>query len=339
MDNPAKSAQQLMKDLKYHTGPYAEYALQARKQYLNLRLRQDKDIRYVYARAIKRIGKEIRHLAKTNGNKLKIRHLMQLERTIAQEMVLLNGYVDELIARYINEGVAIGSYYSQAITTQILKEAGMKVKKVSGIYARVNKKAVEAIYARTQNGVKVSRRVWKSTQTAEKAIKNIIREGVTLGEDAVSVARALERYVLADRLTLTDQYPGMMNRMGSRIPKNLSYEALRLARTEMTAAYGEGTILGGQASPTYTGIRWMLSSSHPVRDICDDLAGADHGLGKGVYPKGEEPRYPAHPNCLCFLIPVHKEPKDVVKSLKAWMKNPQSQPDIERWYKDIYEVA
>jgi hypothetical protein len=130
----------------------------------------------------------------------------------------------------------------------------------------------------------------------------------------------------------------MMKRMKGRVPKDISYEALRLARTETTAAFGEGTIAAARVTPSYKGMKWILSKAHPLEDICDTLAEADGwGLGAGVYPPGEEPMYPAHPNCLCVLLPIHEQPEEFVQRLKRWRVNPDSEPDIEKWYNTIYK--
>ena len=128
----------------------------------------------------------------------------------------------------------------------------------------------------------------------------------------------------------------MMKRMAGRVPGDLCYEALRLARTEMTAAFGEGTIAAARVSPSYIGMKWVLSKSHPLTDICDDLAAHDEGLGRGVYSPGDEPPMPAHPNCICTLVPVHEEPEKFVERLKKWKENPASEPKLEDWYKNIY---
>jgi len=52
------------------------------------------------------------------------------------------------------------------------------------------------------------------------------------------------------------------------------------------------------------GYQWRLSRSHPRADICDVYASVDYGLGRGVHPKGKLPRLPAHPHCMCYLVPI-----------------------------------
>jgi len=168
-------------------------------------------------------------------------------------------------------------------------------------------------------------------------MRDIIQEAVATGQDAVKTARMLQQYVRQGAMTLARDYPEMMKRMKGRIPGNISYEALRLARTEMSAAFGEGAIAAARVAPSYIGMKWVLSGSHPVPDICDTLSTYDSGLGPGVYPPGDEPPYPAHPNCLCALVPVHEEPEKFVEKLKRWTENPESEPELEQWYQNIYK--
>jgi len=50
-------------------------------------------------------------------------------------------------------------------------------------------------------------------------------------------------------------------------------------------------------------IKWTLSGSHRIYDICDDLANADSGNGKGIYPINSIPYGGvAHPHCKCKMV-------------------------------------
>jgi hypothetical protein len=189
-----------------------------------------------------------------------------------------------------------------------------EVGRIREMFARVNRQAVEACWARTRDGLYLSDRIWRAGDNLRRAMRDIVQEAVATGQDAVETARLLQKYVRSDARTLARQYPEMMRRMEGRVPGNICYEALRLARTETTAAFGEGTVAAARVSPSYKGMKWVLSKAHPLRDICDDLAAVD------VYPPGDEPPYPAHPNCLCHLIPVHEEPEDFVKRLSGGRK-------------------
>lgn len=85
------------------------------------------------------------------------------------------------------------------------------------------------------------------------------------------------------------------------------YNASRILRTETARAWGQGFLEDCRKDPDVVGIRWTLSSSHKIFDICDFYASADlYGMGPGVYPLGKTPWYPAHPHCMCPLAKVYK---------------------------------
>lgn len=324
-------------EIKKAAGEYQRWALEARREYINLRLRQDIEIRALYIRAADNIAKKIRNLVITTPSGLVYRnHLEELERSLRMEAEKLTSGYQQRMEKYIDGAVSAGVGYSKLITTDSFNRAGIGTEGLALFFAGVNAKAVKACWARTIKGLYLSDRIWRQGEKFRVNMRNIIQEAVATGQDAATTARMIEQYVRDGKATLTKDYPNMMKRMAGRIPGDICYEALRLARTEMTAAFGEGTIAAARVSPSYIGMKWVLSNSHPVWDICDPLVEHDEGLGKGVYSPGNEPLFPAHPNCICSLIPVHEKPEDFVQKLKRWKENPASEPKIEEWYQNIY---
>nr|BDD48421.1 hypothetical protein 2 [Bacillales bacterium] len=316
------------------SGAYRKWALEARKRYIELRLKQDPEIRSLYIRSVDRIAKEIRYLdQRLASTSMQKRHLEQLENQLRLES---NRFTDEFTSSmrgYVDDAVQMGSGYSRSILLNAIKEAELDMSGIDGMCVRVNKRAAEAIWSRTIKGLYLSDRIWRTGQNLRQTMRDIIQESVVLGQNATKTARLLEQYVRTDSRTISENYPNMMERIKGRVPSDLSYEALRIARTETTAAFGEGTILGSRVSPSYEGVKWILSRSHPEYDICDELA--------GIYDPEEEPSYPAHPNCLCILVPIHTQPEEFGTKLQRWKVNPSSEPKIEEWYQNIYrqEVA
>lgn len=342
MDLSSENARRLIKEIQDAAGEYGKWALEARKQYIDLRLRQDVEIRKLYIRAAERIAKELRsYVAKGSGHLYK-RHLQELEISLRREAERIAEELTAQMNEYTRKSVEAGSGYSKAVLIDLVKQAEaddiINMADIQNLFSRVNTQVVEAIWARTKNGMKLSDRIWQVSENAGNAVRDLIQESVAIGQDAVKTARMLERYVRNGVNTLAAEYPNMMKRMKGRVPKDISYEALRLARTETTAAFGEGAIAAARVTPSYKGIKWTLSKAHPLEDICDTLAEVDGwGLGPGVYPPGEEPMYPAHPQCLCVLIPIHEQPEEFVQRLKRWRDNPDSEPDIEKWYNTIFK--
>jgi len=331
------NAQAVLASIKEAAGEYEKWALEARKKYVGLRLRQDPAIRRLYISAADSIAKDLRKLqARTYSGVIRRKHLEELEASLRQSVARFTEGLSGQLQEAIQEVVNAGTGFSRSVTLDLLKRTGWDGGHLREIFAQVNRQAVEAIWARTRYGLYLSDRVWKAGENLRTTMRDIIQEAVATGQDAVKTARILEQYVRTDARTLAKQYPNMMNRMAGRIPGNITYEALRLARTETTAAFGEGTIAAARVSPSYQGMKWVLSKAHPMRDICDDLASMDNGLGRGVYSPGNEPPFPAHPSCLCHLIPVHMQPEDFVRQLKRWQENPTNEPKLEEWYQNIY---
>ena len=158
-------------------------------------------------------------------------------------------------------------------------------------------------------GYTLSTRIWRARREVRSQIDRVLREAIANGTDALEVADILEQYLdpaLAPvrnslgRL-IRNQKPVIVTRAPGRGGAG-SASARRLARTEITRAMGQATIMAGQANPFCEGIRWNLSTSHKDQDICDQHANADdYDLGRGVYPVESVPPYPSHPHDLCTL--------------------------------------
>ncbi len=324
-------------EIKGAAGEYKKWALEARKQYIELRLKQDKEIRHLYNRAADRLAYKIRHIkTDTFSGKIKKKQMEALEKELKAEAERISNELEGYMRDYIEQAVEAGAGYSRNVVIDAFTKAGISTSRIRNTFAAVNKQATEACWARTKKGLYLSDRIWQQGERYRSTVTNIIQESVAIGQDAATTARILERYIKEGSNTLAVNYPNMMKRMAGRIPKDISYEALRLARTEMTAAFGEGTIAAASVSPSYKGMKLVLSNSHPIADICDNLAAYDVGLGRGIYPPGDEPMIPIHPNCLCTLVPIHEEPEEFVEKLKAWRDNPESQPKLEEWYTETY---
>ena len=150
----------------------------------------------------------------------------------------------------------------------------------------------------------LSDRIWDISDNNYDKIQEIISSGINT--DCVEVAKALQQYVKEGAKTFAENYPNMYERMGRRVPKNLNYEALRLARNELSEVYWQATIEGFKENPAVTAVKWLLSNNRlpGYHDICDTMAYAnDHGLGAGIYPVDAAPEKP-HICCLCSLAPV-----------------------------------
>lgn len=314
--------------IKSASGDYYKWALEARKKYLLMLQQSDETIAELYIASINRIIQELKE-----GENKNLKYLLEV---IAKDVDQFNQDLAKAIKFVVENGTENGMYFIKQVSIDVLKEAGVDTVPFIKSMEFSRKRAIQTSFARShEDGLKLSERIWNIGQHNKKIMSDIVRAGA--GEDVVTVARSLESYVKKGKTSIAANYPNMIKRMESRIPANLDYKALRLARTELTAAYGEGVIASAKATPVVKYVKWVISSSHPRKDICDTNANGGPN-GNGIYEAMSCPIYPAHPNCICTLQPAPENTTVVVDKLKAWLKNPRSQPEIEEWYQTHYKM-
>jgi len=177
------------------------------------------------------------------------------------------------------------------------------------------------------NGRRLSDRVWLARKETRRHVDDTLRRAIAEGTDALKVADSLEVYLRPELRPLRNaagelvpgqakrivtQSPNVRRVLGSLRPFAGSFPARRLARTEITRAHGAATIWAAERNPFTRGVTWLLSGNHPEPDVCDQHAGHDSGLGRGVYAPNAVPRYPNHPQDRCTLAPAVVEDADAV---------------------------
>jgi len=341
---------------------YLKWALKAREQYAALRLLQDREIRQFYVKSANTLAARVA-AARAAGATNEVVRLRAMEESVQATITEMDRGLTDMFRGYLATSAEIGSSSTAGAMLAIASRAdpsGLRITPtgIMGMTARVNRAAADAMWARSKDGLFLSNRIWQTSGNAAMNMREIVRESIIMGDDPVQTARTLTTYVNNGKATMAAQYPKMQERMNStwpagmtfleakekgllkpgrtRVPNDVCYEALRLARTESSAAANEAHIMAAQSTIGYKGMRWLISTSHPDEDICDELAEADVGLGEGVYPPGEEPHAPAHPNCLCTLQAELDDMDDIAARLAEWIDDPSSDPETELWYRAEY---
>ena len=180
-----------------------------------------------------------------------------------------------------------------------------------------------------ENGLSVSNRVWNLAGNAKKEMEIIIQNGIKEGKSAADIQKSLKGYLNEpDKLfkRVRNKETGELElskaaqkyRPGRGVYRSAHANAMRLARTEIKAAYCEAAWNAAQSNPLITGWRIVLSNNHttlikgkkvPLKDICDTL--------QGIYPKSFKFRG-WHPQCRCDMHPItitSEESRDLYKSI------------------------
>lgn len=189
--------------------------------------------------------------------------------------------------------------------------------------------AAEWFYGDTQS---LSARIWNVEGSGRDAINRVLMQGVVNGDSAWNVAKNLEKFLGAGqdcpRWTSTRLYgrtafdksagdtTGLLS--GNDCDgRGVSYNALRLARTEIQKAHALATDKVMAAQPWVEKEQCHLSAAHPEPDECDDIVeGGDKN--DGVYPVGTI-EYPLHPNCFCYKTAVMMDEQAFTSQLNGWL--------------------
>ncbi|MBL8165427.1 MAG: hypothetical protein JNJ61_25815 [Anaerolineae bacterium] len=166
------------------------------------------------------------------------------------------------------------------------------------------------------NGYRLSDRIWNTADDTRTAINKLIRDGIQQGWSAEKLAKTLEQFLDPSRAALRTKKP---------YGRDGSFDAMRLARTEIARAHAQASYMAALTNPYVEGIDWALSPSHPRTDICDSYATIGMGGGriKEPYTLGAPKLPPAHPHCLCRVQPyVSATPKEITDKLRAIFQDP-----------------
>lgn len=193
------------------------------------------------------------------------------------------------------------------------------------------------------DGINLSARIWNVEGAGRDAINNVIMQGIADGDSAWNIAKKLEEFLGAGQdcprwtstrlygRTASDKSAGDTTGLLSGNDcdgRGVSYNALRLARTEIQKAHALATDKALMAQPWVEKEQCHLSAAHPETDECDDVI-ANGEDGKGIYAVGTI-EYPLHPHCFCFKTAVLMDEKKFTSQLNGWL-NGESFPEMDAY--------
>lgn len=151
-------------------------------------------------------------------------------------------------------------------------------------------------------GYRLSDRIWDTSATTRRKIDQLLAEMIAEGRGSRAMARELEQFLLPGRRIMRTNKP---------YGTTASFDAMRLSRTDITAAHGRAGLMSAHMNPFVNGVDWVLSGSHPKVDICDEYAAGS------PYALADAPILPAHPMDLChYRWRVIGEISDVIDQLR-----------------------
>jgi hypothetical protein len=194
----------------------------------------------------------------------------------------------------------------------------------------------------------LSGRIWRIDREARDGINMVLMNGIQQGDSAWNIAKALEQFLGAGgdcpRWTSTRLYGRTKSDIASGDVAGLlsgtacdgsgvTYNALRLARTEIQKVHSLATDRMMAQQPWVKEEQVHLSAAHPETDICDDTVAGGRD-GQGIYSVGEI-ELPQHPNCLCYKTAVLMPESEFTSSLRGWMRGESEWSAMDQYASDL----
>lgn len=201
--------------------------------------------------------------------------------------------------------------------------------------------AAEHLYG---DGMNLSARIWKWDRESRDGMNQVLMDGIANQRSAWDIAKGLEQYLGANqdcpRWTSTRLYQRTKKEIASGDTGGLlsgnacdgsgvSYNALRLARTEIQKAHALATDRILAAQPWVEKEQCHLSAAHPKTDICDSVVQGGE-KGEGIYDVGTI-EYPLHPHCLCYKTAVLMDEKEFTSDLRGWLRGTTTWSEMDSY--------
>lgn len=176
------------------------------------------------------------------------------------------------------------------------------------------------------SGWSLSKRIWNDKEETLRELYKITAGGVAQNKSIYEIARDLEKYV-----SPTAAKPwNLVDKDGKKIyPKQVDYNAQRLARTLVQHGYQQSFIETTKENPFIVDYIWNSNGSRAC-ELCMSRDGVH-------YKKSELPM--DHPNGMCTMVPNVSE--TLIDDLANWFNEPAgSYPEIDKFAKNFgYETS
>lgn len=242
-----------------------------------------------------------------------------------------SGITDGVALAYNHDEMVIGGY-------SVLTDKAIRVARDTAAATFISNRL------KTKNGLNLAQIIWNYCQQTksefEMAMSNTIADGIKKGSSAEEIGKSIRKYLNDPDMmyrryhTIKVQKNGKkkdvvtwrrrriidgkvrfveepLEKVGMGVYRSSRKNALRVARTEINAAYHKARNERWQNEPFVIGQYIHVSPQHNIDDICNDL--------EGRYPK-DYVWISWHPQCICTSDPITiqgEEKKEFYKRLMA----------------------
>lgn len=229
--------------------------------------------------------------------------------------------VNKEIESTVKSGMTYSANAVVESNTKWLESLGFDSSKIDIAFNHVPDQVVSNILSGNlyEGGWSLSKSIWGDTNDTLKDLHEVIAGGLAENKSIYEISKDIEDYVRPSaaknwNLTMKD---------GKKIyPKQVDYNAQRLARTLSQHAYQQSVVATSKKNPFILGIKWRSTGSRAC-PICLARNGQ-------IYSKNDLPL--DHPNGMCTMEPVTDPNMD--DRLINWVKG-ANDPEIDEFAKEF----
>jgi len=292
----------LDKDLLKRTNAYAE------------------QVRRLYANAVNDILDISSHMKIQEGNMFNFSEIRRLSNVVSDRLRALHSATYASIKKNIELEWNLGHENLDNLITSNFGKGILKNESLAGWFHR-NTEAMDAFLERSDNGIDLSKRVWRYTDQLKDEMEIAMTVSIGQGESASQISRLVRKYLnepdkLFRRVRDEDGNLKLSKaakdyRPGQGVYRSSAKNAMRLARSETNMAYRHADNERWKHLDFVLGQEIRLAHDHPEYDICDEL--------QGRYPK-DFVFGGWHPQCFCYHVAILLPPAEMLKMQKAIAK-------------------
>lgn len=297
-------------------------AFNAKKEYASLKARTDKyatDISKIYSSAVNELLKLIPTEA---GEEFSFEDNPRIAKKASDILRRMQAAAETAIRKDIKLEWALGNKAADEFLSTMFGKKVLNDPRFAG-WTKRNGDALNAFMESHAGGMALSDMIWKTAEQLRDEMQLAVSVSIGSGKSASTISREVRQYLkYPDKLfrrvkigTNPDGTPkyrlseaAKAFHSGKGVYRSSYKNAMRLARTETNAAYRTADSERWRQMDFVTGIRISLSHSHPMPDICDELA--------GDYPK-DFIFTGWHPQCFCYATPITISQDKFVEMQKA----------------------
>lgn len=294
---------------------YQKAILDARKQFLKLNKKQEKELLNLYKDLSKQLKIDISNCRTTSGEA----YLKSLHKIVNENIKNMSNDLKNIIITNINTSSEIASSVDYVYYKAITEDVAL-LTSINNMVINTSRKTVETLIKGEyyKDGLTLDKRIWNINKSNRNDINKLIEQNILRGANSRKLAKEVEKYVNPFKRT---DAKTVVSGMSTKV----SYQAQRLARTSITHAFAETAINNAKTNPFNIGLKWNLSPSHERDDICDEYA--DRIFKPEEYPL-------EHPNGHCYPTEENLPINEAIERVKDW-SNGLEDKELDKWYEEF----